>query len=379
MDETKAFRTPGQLIEALLEERGWSNRVLAAVLEVEETGVSKLIAAKKAVTPETAIALEEVFGLPAERFLALQRDLDLAKARIVAIPDPSRARRAQLFADLPLAEMIRRQWLRVEDMRDMPAVEKAIEEFFDGKSPADAATIPHAARKTVTALDAPLPSQLAWIYRVKRIARELVVPRYDEAALKAAIPKLKGLLSAPEEARHAPRLLQECGVRLVIVEGLKSSKIDGVCLWLNEQSPVVGMTMRFDRMDNFWFVLRHELEHVLQRHGMEEPMLDVDIGASTSVADEEKIANREASEFCAPQGRRRSFLSETFWALPRCLAFTLRWWLVRFSFGLVDTSSLGRIWSRSATMFFLVRLWMAGVMSPRLVLLEQIGATRDSK
>jgi HTH-type transcriptional regulator/antitoxin HigA len=309
MDETKAFRTPGQLIEALLEERGWSNRVLAAVLEVEETGVSKLIAAKKAVTPETAIALEEVFGVPAERFLALQRDLDLAKARIVAIPDPSRARRAQLFADLPLAEMIRRQWLRVEDMRNMPAVEKAIEEFFDGKSPADAATIPHAARKTVTALDAPLPSQLAWIYRVKRIARELVVPRYDEAALKAAIPKLKGLLSAPEEARHAPRLLQECGVRLVIVEGLKSSKIDGVCLWLNEQTPVVGMTMRFDRMDNFWFVLRHELEHVLQRHGMQEPMLDVDIGASTSVADEEKIANREASEFCAPQARISSFIA----------------------------------------------------------------------
>jgi addiction module HigA family antidote len=104
MDATKAFRTPGQLIEALLEERGWSNRVLAAVLEVEETGVSKLIAAKKAVTPETAIALEEVFGVPAERFLALQRDLDLAKARIVAIPDPSQARRAQLFADLPLAK-----------------------------------------------------------------------------------------------------------------------------------------------------------------------------------------------------------------------------------------------------------------------------------
>ena len=59
MNATK-YRTPGQLIEALLLQRGWSNRVLAAVLDLEETGVSKLISAKKAVTPEMSILLEEV-------------------------------------------------------------------------------------------------------------------------------------------------------------------------------------------------------------------------------------------------------------------------------------------------------------------------------
>jgi HTH-type transcriptional regulator/antitoxin HigA len=38
-----------------------------------------------------------------------------------------------------------------------------------------------------------------------------------------------------------------------------------MCLWLNDgTSPVIGMSLRFDRIDNFWFVLRHELEHVIQ-------------------------------------------------------------------------------------------------------------------
>ena len=114
-------------------------------------------------------------------------------------------------------------------------------------------------------------------------------------------------MSAPEEARHAPRILQECGIRLVIVEGLKSSKIDGVCFWLDKDSPVIGMTLRFDRMDNFWFVLRHELEHVLQRHGMFEPSLDVDLNG-TVVDEEEKLANAVASEFCAPKARIDSFI-----------------------------------------------------------------------
>ena len=306
--ETSQFKTPGQLIESLLAERGWSNRVLAAVLEVEETGISKLITAKKAVTPELAISLEEVFGVPADRFLDLQRSLDLAKARIVSIPNPARAKRAQIFADLPIAEMISRRWLEVEDIRDLPAIEDAVLKFFDGQNPAEVAATPHAARKT-SAGDPPSPAQLAWLYRVRQIAKELLVPRYEEAAARSALPRLKSLLSAPEEARHAPRVLQECGIRLVIVEALKSSKIDGVCLWLNRNSPVIGMTARFDRMDNFWFVLRHELEHVLLGHGVSEPSLDVDLKAGSAVADEERIANDAASDFCAPRSRIDSFIA----------------------------------------------------------------------
>ena len=305
MDSSK-FRTPGQLIEALLLERSWSNRVLAAVLDLEETGVSKLITAKKAVTPEMSILLEEVFGVSAETFLELQRNLDLAKARIVSIPNPDRAMRAQLFSELPVTEMIQRRWINVEEMRDVVAVDEAIHKFFEGHNPTRISSLPHAAKKTSTG-EEPTAAQLAWLYRVRQIAKELLVPRYSEAAARAAIPKLKSLLSAPEEARHAPRILQECGIRLVMVEGLKSSKIDGVCLWLDKDSPVIGMTLRFDRMDNFWFVLRHELEHVLQGHGKSEPSLDVDLNG-TVVDEEEKLANAVASEFCAPKARIDSFI-----------------------------------------------------------------------
>jgi HTH-type transcriptional regulator/antitoxin HigA len=302
------YRTPGQLIEALLAERGWSNRVLATVLEVDETGISKLIAAKKAVTPELAISLEEVFSVPADSFLSLQRDLDLAKARIMTRPNPARALRAKIFADLPIVEMMKRGWLDIEDVRDIETVESAVKAFFNSPDLSQFEFLPHAAKKTAAGT-APSPSQVAWLYRVKQIAQDILVPPYSEDRTRAVLGKLKPFLSAPEEARHAPRLLAECGIRFVVVEGLKSSKIDGVCLWLNEKSPVIAMTMRFDRMDNFWFVLRHELEHVLLRHGMSAPVLDVDLGSAESVAEEERLANAAAADFCAPKAKIDSFIA----------------------------------------------------------------------
>src|SRR5215212_8938847 len=40
--ETGQFSTPGQLLRALLDERGWTQRVLAVVAGIEEPTISKL-------------------------------------------------------------------------------------------------------------------------------------------------------------------------------------------------------------------------------------------------------------------------------------------------------------------------------------------------
>jgi HTH-type transcriptional regulator/antitoxin HigA len=149
---------------------------------------------------------------------------------------------------------------------------------------------------------------------VKQIASEMIVAKYSTSSALDAITQLNNLLSAPEEARKVPRILAECGIRYVIVEALSSTKIDGVCFWLNKSSPVIGMSLRYDRIDNFWFVLRHELEHVLQQHGQEAAMLDTELegdraGISSSISIEERVANEAASDFCVPKKRIESFIA----------------------------------------------------------------------
>lgn len=310
-----AFKTPGQLIDALLVDRSWSQHTLSIVLQIEKTGLSKIIAGKRAVTAKLALALSEIFDVPAERFMELQQAYDLATARIATQPDPKRAERAKLFAGFPIADMIKRGWLSgVSDARDVPSVEKAVTRFFDVSSLSEIEQLPHAAKRTEVSAAA-TPAQQAWLRRVAQIADEMLVERYSPEAVTGAVKKLNALLLSREEARKVPRILAECGIRFVIVESLPSAKIDGVCFWLNEKSPVIGMSLRHDRIDNFWFVLRHELEHVIQLHGRgTQAMLDTELegdraGTGDNIADEERTANAAAANFCVPKHLMQGFIA----------------------------------------------------------------------
>lgn len=296
------YRTPGQLIQELLDARGWTQRVLAIILRIDESGLNKIVAGKRPVDAELALALSDVFSVPAERFLELQKAYDLAQARIITRPDPGRQSRALLFGDLPITEMIKRRWLSAEDVRDVPAVEEALVKFFGAKCIDEIEILPHASKKTNVNAP-PTPAQLAWLYRVREIASEMLVGRYQHGLGSELIAKLKPLLCSVEAARKVPRILSDFGIRFAIVEALTSTKIDGVCFWLDDASPVIGMTLRYDRIDNFWFVLRHEIEHVLQGHGHSAVILDAGLegeraGTGSGVTEEERVANEAAAEFC---------------------------------------------------------------------------------
>jgi len=312
MANQDAFRTPGQLILSLLEERGWSKRTLAIVLGVSEATVTRITGDKQPIDARLAIVLEELFAVPADRFLSLQKELDLAQARIVVQPDPGRATRALLYGDLPVSEMIDRGWIRADSLRDTAKVEAELMRFFGVNRLDDIEILPHAARKTA-ANPHLTPAQLAWLYRVKNISENMLAPKYSPEKLRICLRRLRDLMVAPEEARKVSRFLIESGVRFVVVESLSSAKIDGVCFWLDDNSPVVALSLRYDRIDNFWFVLRHELEHVLQGHGKSAAIVDAELegeraGIGSSVSDEEKVANQAASEFCVSQTKMEAFI-----------------------------------------------------------------------
>src|ERR1041385_1479282 len=104
METELKYQTPGQLIQDLLEIKGWSQRILAIMMGVNETIISKTILGIRPVDAEMAIQLSRLFGFPAEHFLALQKSYDLAQARITARPNPGNSQRAYLFGNLPISD-----------------------------------------------------------------------------------------------------------------------------------------------------------------------------------------------------------------------------------------------------------------------------------
>ena len=301
---------PGEFIKDEIVARGWFQRDLAYILGVKEQALNPILSGKRGISPDMAQALSKAFDISPEYFLNLQKAYELSTAKAA---DPAIERRAFLQSAYPIREMIKRGWF--EETSDVSLLEAQVMRFFQTNSLGDVPCLAHNAQKGDYKETTPL--QWAWLFRVKQIASELVVPEYSESKMKKAIAEMPRLMVDPEEVRHVPRILTECGVRFSIVETLPKANIDGVCFWLDAKSPVVGMTCRHDRIDNFWFVLRHELEHLLNRDGQTDDLsanivdMDLEIGSDDLPVEEIK-ANRAAAEFCASQEAIQSFYDRKF-------------------------------------------------------------------
>jgi HTH-type transcriptional regulator / antitoxin HigA len=291
---------PGNFIKEELDARGLAQRDLAYILGTSEQAITRLLTGKYGISPEMAKALGQAFDVNPELFINLQRAYDMAHA---PEPDPGVARRAHLQNIYPVREMIRRGWL--QDV-DASLLKVQLARFLKTSND-NILKSRHAAKKTNSGEEA-TPTQLAWLFRVRQIAESVACKPYSPRSLQDGMHRLRALMIEPEEIRHVPRLLEECGVRLILVEGLRGGKIDGVCCWLDNKSPVIGMSLRFDRIDNFWFVLRHECEHVLREHGRDQEIIDVNLEQVDAISQEEKQANEAAAEFCVPQEKMNSFI-----------------------------------------------------------------------
>lgn len=304
-------RAPGKWVEEELEARGWSQADLAEIIGKSAQLVSEVISGKRAITPETAMGIADAFGTSAELWMNLETRYQLAKslAQSGETAKNERVRRARLYT-YPVREMVKRGWLEASPNIDV--LEFQIEKFFG--SPLDEIQhLRHAAKKADYSEPEATPSQLAWLYRAKTLASALQAEPYSEKALRAAEQSLRGLMHEPAEIRHVPRILASAGVRYLIVEALPGSKIDGACFWLNDKSPVIAMSTRLDRIDNFWFVLRHEMEHVLQKDGLKKKadIIDVEIAENTSadLPAEEQHANAVAQEYCLSEEEAQRFIA----------------------------------------------------------------------
>ena len=300
--------SPGEFLKEEMDARGWTQVELAEILGRPTKLVNEVLAGKKSITPETAIQLGEALGTGPEIWLNLENQYQLSK---VASTGNTVARRAALYERFPVRDMIKRGWIRANDNIDY--LEQEFRQYFGIQSLADNPSFAHAAKK-VDALNVATMSQMAWLFRARQLAKEQITKKYNQDSLTKALPLLSALRSAPEEIRHASEILSKCGVRLVFVEALPTSKIDGACFWLDGNQPAIAMSLRLDRIDNFWFVLRHEIEHILREHGLEKRfILDVDTeGANaeeSSVDVQEAQANHAAADFCVSQNELTNFIN----------------------------------------------------------------------
>jgi HTH-type transcriptional regulator/antitoxin HigA len=307
---TMTVEHPSVFIREELEARGWSQVDLAYVLGISTQQLSPLLNGKRDISPDMAVALGDAFDVPADFFANLQKLYDLNKAKR---PDPGVRTRANWVNTFPVREMIRRGWIEdtEPDLLDLQMMR-----FFNTNSVQDIPFVgrgdicAHAAKKST--YEEITPIQLVWLHRVRIIARTMDCPAYSKESLVRTLPELRAHMNDKDDLPAIPHILWKCGVRFIVVEPLDGSKIDGVCTWLDGQ-PVIGVSTRLNRMDNLCFVIRHEIEHVIQEDGKRAAYSHVDVFEPDRNFDElpkeEQRADSAAAEFLVPQDKLNSFMA----------------------------------------------------------------------
>ncbi len=297
---------PGDYIREELDARGWTQQDLATILGRSLVGVSLIVTGKQTITPDTAKALAEAFGTSPDLWLNLESAYQLHK---VQAADAGISRRAKLYEYAPIQEMVRRGWISSTD--NIQVLESQVASLFDVASISERPVWDMAARKSDD-YDTHSAAELAWFARVRQLGKRIQANRFSPAAFSTAFPKIRSLCGDPENIRHLPKILAEFGIRFVVVEKLKGTRIDGGMAWLSETAPVIGVSLRFDRIDSFWHTVIHELVHV--KNG-DKSVIDVDIISDAKGANRtkkpalEERTDAEAANYLVPQYELEEFIA----------------------------------------------------------------------
>jgi len=141
-----------------------------------------------------------------------------------------------------------------------------------------------------------LPALQGWSLHVlsKAMDAELETPFRRESITSEFLETLVHLSVLDEGPRVAQDFLAKHGITLVIVPHLKKTFLDGAAFIIRDGRAIVGLTLRYDRIDNFWFTLLHEIGH-LQKHLSEGNYIADDM--SLRGTDEDDKVESEADSF----------------------------------------------------------------------------------
>ncbi len=196
-------------------------------------------------------------------------------------------------------EMVRRKWLQPKSIKDKVADRgDAMFDFLFGRSAQRPAFAMFKGRRLSAGRDLIEDiATMAWVAHVLDTARANAPPmKFKPSRLSDDfIRKLAKLSMRDDGPRRALAAVREIGISLVVESGLPGMSVDGASLHTSAAGPVLALTLRHDRLDNFWFTLMHELGHIALH--LNDPSDDVFVDSLEDSASDEQEAEAEANAF----------------------------------------------------------------------------------
>lgn len=310
-DELEVLATLVELYEEKHFPIGWPNPIEAIRFRMDQAGlaardlipllgsrakVSEVLSGKRSLTLQMIRALHEHLRIPAE---VLLRQPGASLPEIPMDLDWSR---------FPLAAMAKLGWIEPgRNLKDQ--AEEIIRDLMKRAGGAEALPTALYRKNDGARQNAKMDAYAlkAWCYQLLAEARSTALPStYRQGSITQDFARNLVRLSWLQEGpRLAKEFLANHGIHLIYLPHLPRTHLDGAALKLPDETPVIGLTLRYDRLDNFWFCLCHELAHVTlhMQKGMDEAFFDdLSLGDVEEVEtdDKEAEADQWAQEVLIP-------------------------------------------------------------------------------
>ena len=257
--------------------------------------VSEVLARKRPLSLAMIRALHKGLGIPAEVLISASGEDDLDFS---AEPQYN-------FSKFPLLEMLERRCFpdfKGNAKQVKENAEELVRKFMRGvQSPKTSPALLRAPLHQSGSREMDEYALMVWRICVLKRARTQAVPaKYREGSLTGDwlrdLAKLSRFESGP---RLAQEYLADAGVALVIEPHFKKTYLDGAAM-LDDGRPIVALTLRHDRIDNFWFALLHELVHIAKHLSAKKLFIADDLEDKTRSGKEEADADAGAREALIP-------------------------------------------------------------------------------
>lgn len=302
---------PGATIKEQLNDRGMSQKEFAARMDMSEKHISKLINGDVQLTPECAVRLEMVLGVPAKFWSNLEA---IYREKLIKVEaENSMEQDEEIARQFPYGEMAKYDW--VPETRNIKEKVINLRKYFGvvELSLLGNNQITRIACRRLAITEKSDLALMAWAQRAKVIARGIGTEPINVKGLIHKLDEIRGMtLMTPEQ--FCPRLknlLSECGIALVFLPHLKGSFLHGAT-FIDGNKIVLGLTARGSDADRFWFSLFHELGHIILGH----------IGNANGISEQDETdANEWSRDHLIPADAFRVFKERQIFSIDSVNAF----------------------------------------------------------
>ncbi len=295
---------PGETLLETIEAFGMSQAELAIRTGRPVKTINEIIKGKASITPETALQLERVLGVPARFWSNLERSYREALARQ---EEQHRLKgQEEWLKEIPVRAMIKMQWIR-SHTRKVQQIQEVLG-FFGVASPVQWEAIWKSKqvnfRQSAVFQSAP-GAVAAWLRKGEIDAYRIECQPYNETRFLEALCRIRILTQEPPQVfqPEVARLCADAGVAMVFVPELPKLQVSGATRWLSPKKALMQLSLRYKTDDQLWFTFFHEGCHVL-KHGKREVFLE---GNGLEDAKEHE-ANRFATDMLIPPTDYQQFV-----------------------------------------------------------------------